>query len=64
MSGGEWSTGAGVYTEHGNHTQPNTCSQTLIIITTTVMVEQLLILSLDVCLDTVIVGVVSFTLTM
>ena len=29
MSGGEWSTGAGAFTEHGNHTQPNTCSQAL-----------------------------------
>lgn len=32
MSGGEWSTGAGVYAEHGNHTQPNTCSLSLISI--------------------------------
>lgn len=54
----------GIFCSHGHVVSQEFGSQTLIIITATVMVEQLLIMFMDVCLDTVIVGVVSFTLTM
>lgn len=51
----------GVFASHGNHTQYNCGSQTLIIITATVMVEQLFILSMDVYIDSI--GVEFFTIT-
>ena len=63
MNGGDDNSGSGVFCDHGNHTQANTGSQTNIIITTMVMAVELLIMFMDVLLES-IVGVVFFTLTM
>ena len=56
MNGDCWIGPGGVFGDHGNHNLSNCGSQTLIIITTTVMVEQLLFLSMDVRIDTIVIG--------
>lgn len=64
MTGELWSIIAkcGIFDQHGNHITNYCGSQTTIIITATVMVEQLLFLSMDVYI--VLIGVVFFRITM